>query len=101
MFPSDMPDLKSSTNHLAPLNLPAQLSLYYPGREGRLGIQVRGLHTLITTRQTSFIKQLLNSVRAGLSRNANHSRRTTSSPKLASDQYPNPMGQARHGHPAR
>ncbi|KAI0439971.1 FAD/NAD(P)-binding domain-containing protein [Xylaria telfairii] len=38
-FPSDMPDLKSSTNHLAPLNLPVQLSLYYPGREGRLGMQ--------------------------------------------------------------
>ena len=39
-FPSDMPDLKEATNHLAPLDLPAQIGLYYPGREGRLGVQV-------------------------------------------------------------
>ncbi|KAL4976937.1 FAD/NAD(P)-binding domain-containing protein [Aspergillus desertorum] len=38
-FPSDMPDLKEATNHLAPLRLPAQIGLYYPGREGRLGVQ--------------------------------------------------------------
>ncbi|KAF7502831.1 hypothetical protein GJ744_005010 [Endocarpon pusillum] len=38
-FPSDVPDLKESTNHLAPLTLPAQIGLYYPGREGRLGVQ--------------------------------------------------------------
>ena len=36
-----MPDLKESTNHLAPLTLPAQIGLYFPGREGRLGVQVR------------------------------------------------------------
>lgn len=39
-FPSDMPDLKEATNHLAPLTLPAQIGLYFPGREGRLGVQV-------------------------------------------------------------
>jgi hypothetical protein len=39
-FPSDMPDLKEATNHLAPLKLPAQIGLYFPGREGRLGVQV-------------------------------------------------------------
>ncbi|KAL8923178.1 MAG: hypothetical protein Q9208_004741 [Pyrenodesmia sp. 3 TL-2023] len=38
-FPSDVPDLKESTNHLAPLTLPAQIGLYFPGREGRLGVQ--------------------------------------------------------------
>ncbi|KAI0172768.1 FAD/NAD(P)-binding domain-containing protein [Hypoxylon sp. FL1284] len=38
-FPSDMPDLRTSTNHLAPLKLPAQLSMYMPGREGRWGFQ--------------------------------------------------------------
>ncbi|KAF3766645.1 FAD/NAD(P)-binding domain-containing protein [Cryphonectria parasitica EP155] len=38
-FPSDMPDLRASTNHLLPLNLPAQLALYTPGREDRWGFQ--------------------------------------------------------------
>lgn len=38
-FPPDMPDLKESTDHLKPLNLPAQIGLYFPGREGRLGFQ--------------------------------------------------------------
>ncbi|PLN77494.1 FAD/NAD(P)-binding domain-containing protein [Aspergillus taichungensis] len=38
-FPSDMPNLKEATNHLAPLDLPAQIGLYYPNREGRLGVQ--------------------------------------------------------------
>ncbi|KAJ5124077.1 FAD/NAD(P)-binding domain-containing protein [Penicillium bovifimosum] len=38
-FPSDMPDLKEATNHLAPLKLPAQIGLYFPNREGRLGVQ--------------------------------------------------------------
>lgn len=40
-FPSDMPDLKASTNHLLPLDLPAQLAMYTPGREDRWGFQVR------------------------------------------------------------
>lgn len=40
-FPSDLPDFKEATNHLAPLNLPAQIGLYFPGREGRLGVEVR------------------------------------------------------------
>ncbi|CAJ2509624.1 Uu.00g146500.m01.CDS01 [Anthostomella pinea] len=34
---SDMPPLRESTNHLAPLNLDAQIALYYGGR--RLGVQ--------------------------------------------------------------
>ncbi|RYP42277.1 hypothetical protein DL767_000441 [Monosporascus sp. MG133] len=38
-FPSDMPDLRTSTNHLAPLKLPAQLSMFVPGREDRWGFQ--------------------------------------------------------------
>ncbi|KAJ8124210.1 hypothetical protein ONZ43_g6 [Nemania bipapillata] len=38
-FPSDMPDLRDSTNHLQPLDLPAQLSMYMPGRESRWGFQ--------------------------------------------------------------
>ncbi|KAI3331460.1 FAD/NAD(P)-binding domain-containing protein [Xylariaceae sp. AK1471] len=38
-FPSDMPDLRDSTNHLKPLKLPAQLSMYVPGREDRWGFQ--------------------------------------------------------------
>ncbi len=40
-FPGDMPDLRESTNHLAPLTLPAQLAMYIPGREHRFGFQVR------------------------------------------------------------
>ena len=35
-----MPDLKESTNHLAPLTLPTQIGLYYPNQGGRLGVQV-------------------------------------------------------------
>ncbi|KAI1824160.1 FAD/NAD(P)-binding domain-containing protein [Xylaria intraflava] len=38
-FPSDLPDLRDSTNHLQPLDLPAQLSMYIPGREDRHGFQ--------------------------------------------------------------
>ncbi|KAL7911481.1 hypothetical protein GGI35DRAFT_442910 [Trichoderma velutinum] len=38
-FPADMPDLKEATNHLAPLTLPAQMGLYFPGRPGRLGVE--------------------------------------------------------------
>ncbi|KAI0111112.1 FAD/NAD(P)-binding domain-containing protein [Nemania sp. FL0031] len=38
-FPSDMADLRDSTNHLQPLHLPAQLSMYMPGRESRWGFQ--------------------------------------------------------------
>ena len=40
-MPSDMPDLKEATNHLAPLNLPAQIVIYYPERQDRLGWVVR------------------------------------------------------------
>ena len=36
-MPSDMPDLKEATDHLAPLNLPAQIVIYYPERQDRLG----------------------------------------------------------------
>lgn len=40
-FPEDMGSLKEATNHLAPLtHLSAQMALYFPGREGRLGIEV-------------------------------------------------------------
>ena len=40
-MPSDMPDLKQATNHLAPLTLPAQIVIYYPERQDRLGRVVR------------------------------------------------------------
>ena len=40
-MPSDMPDLKQATNHLAPLTLPAQIVIYYPERQDRLGWVVR------------------------------------------------------------
>lgn len=39
-FPSDMPDLKAATNHLTPLKLPAQMCMYLPGIEGRIGYEV-------------------------------------------------------------
>lgn len=39
ILPSDMPDLEESTNHLAPLTLPAQLVWYHGYREGKFGIQ--------------------------------------------------------------
>ncbi|KAI1155275.1 FAD/NAD(P)-binding domain-containing protein [Nemania diffusa] len=35
-MPSDMPDLKEATNHLAPLDLPAQILMYYPEQD-RMG----------------------------------------------------------------
>lgn len=41
-FPDDMPDMKAATNHLEPLShLDAQMALYFPGRPGRMGVQVR------------------------------------------------------------
>ncbi|KAI4223099.1 MAG: hypothetical protein L6R36_005664 [Xanthoria steineri] len=40
-FPSDVGDLKAATDHLQPLDLPAQIGLYFPGMEGRLGVEVR------------------------------------------------------------
>ncbi|KAF2678708.1 FAD/NAD(P)-binding domain-containing protein [Lentithecium fluviatile CBS 122367] len=38
-LPSDMPDLKQSTDHLAPLNLRHQFAYYYGGREGCYGLE--------------------------------------------------------------
>ncbi|KAK3373159.1 hypothetical protein B0T24DRAFT_575425 [Lasiosphaeria ovina] len=38
-YPADLPDLRASVNHLAPLNLPAQITLWPPGREERVGFQ--------------------------------------------------------------
>lgn len=35
-----MGDLKEATDHLKPLDIPAQIGLYFPGMEGRLGVQV-------------------------------------------------------------
>lgn len=40
IMPSDLPDLRESTNHLLPLKLPGQLAIYLPGREDRWGFQV-------------------------------------------------------------
>lgn len=40
-FPSDLPDLREATNHLAPLTLPAQICMYAPGIQGRVGVEVR------------------------------------------------------------
>lgn len=39
-FPDDMPDLRAETNHLAPLTLPAQISMFYPESKHRLGFEV-------------------------------------------------------------
>jgi len=38
-YSSDMPDLKASVNHLLPLNLPAQIAMYLPGKTDRIGFQ--------------------------------------------------------------
>ncbi|KAI4169133.1 MAG: hypothetical protein LQ348_007346 [Seirophora lacunosa] len=38
-FPDDVGDLKEATDHLKPLDIPAQIGLYFPGMEGRLGVQ--------------------------------------------------------------
>ena len=38
--PSDLPDLRESTNHLSPLNLPPQIAMYLPGRTDRVGFEV-------------------------------------------------------------
>lgn len=37
-FPSDMPDFRAATSHLAPLDIPCQMTMYYSGTEGRMGI---------------------------------------------------------------
>ncbi|KAJ9481870.1 hypothetical protein VN97_g11584 [Penicillium thymicola] len=37
--PSDLPDLRESTNHLSPLKLPYQIAMYLPGRTDRVGFQ--------------------------------------------------------------
>jgi hypothetical protein len=42
-----MPDLRESVNHLLPLKLPAQLCMYTPGKEGRVGVQVCCIVNLI------------------------------------------------------
>ncbi|KAF2850030.1 FAD/NAD(P)-binding domain-containing protein [Plenodomus tracheiphilus IPT5] len=39
VLPSDMPDLKQSTDHLDPLDLPCQLVYYYGYQEGKFGFQ--------------------------------------------------------------
>ncbi|KAJ4287129.1 hypothetical protein N0V88_007751 [Collariella sp. IMI 366227] len=38
-LPSDLPDLKESTNHLAPLRLAHQFVYYYSGKENRYGFE--------------------------------------------------------------
>ncbi|KAI1816161.1 FAD/NAD(P)-binding domain-containing protein [Poronia punctata] len=38
-FPSDLPDFRDSTSHLAPLSLPSQICMYYSGKEGRIGFE--------------------------------------------------------------
>ncbi|KAH6389363.1 hypothetical protein HBI60_189480 [Parastagonospora nodorum] len=38
-YPSNMPDLRDSVNHLTPLQLPAQVTVYAPGKEGRFSFQ--------------------------------------------------------------
>ncbi|KAI1385656.1 FAD/NAD(P)-binding domain-containing protein [Hypoxylon trugodes] len=38
-FPSDVPDLRESTNHLQPLSIPAQLCMYAPDKDGRIGVE--------------------------------------------------------------
>ena len=40
VLPSDMPDLRESTDHLDPLDLPCQLVYYYGYKEGKFGLQV-------------------------------------------------------------
>ncbi|KXX75963.1 Salicylate hydroxylase [Madurella mycetomatis] len=39
ILPSDMPDLRETTDHLLPLKLPGQLAIYLPGRDDRWGFQ--------------------------------------------------------------
>lgn len=41
ILPEDMPDLKESTDHLAPLKLRHQFAYYHGGREDKLGFEVR------------------------------------------------------------
>jgi hypothetical protein len=36
-----MPDMRDSVNHLTPLKLPAQVTVYVPGDERRYGYEVR------------------------------------------------------------
>lgn len=42
-FPADMSDLKESTNHLAPLTIPAQVAVHFNGTPGRVGFEVCSL----------------------------------------------------------
>ncbi|KAK8059066.1 monooxygenase [Apiospora saccharicola] len=38
-FPDDLPNLKDATDHLQPHELPAQMAVYLPGRDGRIGVE--------------------------------------------------------------
>ncbi|KAJ5103127.1 Monooxygenase FAD-binding [Penicillium argentinense] len=39
-LPSDLPDVREATNHLAPLNIPAQFRYYYAGKDDGFGFEV-------------------------------------------------------------
>jgi hypothetical protein len=40
-FPEDVPDMRGSIDHLRPLNLPAQISVYRSETRERFGYKVR------------------------------------------------------------
>ncbi|KAJ1335018.1 salicylate hydroxylase [Microdochium nivale] len=46
-FPEDMVPLKEATDHLQPLDLPAQMALYFPGRAGRMGVEDTPEHPIV------------------------------------------------------
>lgn len=49
-MPSDMPDLKKATNHLAPLTLPGQIAYYFPDVPVAMGFTVCETSLDISTR---------------------------------------------------
>ncbi|KAI8711024.1 Fad binding domain protein [Fusarium sp. LHS14.1] len=61
-LPDDMPDLKESTNHLAPLTLSHQFVYYYGGRQGRFGIEEGPGMTFIRAERSRLRKWLLTNV---------------------------------------
>ncbi|KAL5402960.1 hypothetical protein PMIN06_003017 [Paraphaeosphaeria minitans] len=61
-LPPDMPDLRESTNHLAPLDLRHQFAYYYGGREGCFGLEDSPDQPFIRAERSRLRKWLLTNI---------------------------------------
>ncbi|KAF2258399.1 FAD/NAD(P)-binding domain-containing protein [Lojkania enalia] len=61
-LPADMPDLKESTDHLAPLDLRHQFAYYYGGRDGCFGLEDSPETPFIRAERSRLRKWLLTNI---------------------------------------